>query len=104
MRMGFQNGYFGAFFFEPFVTDSNYRNFFIALIFVFLHMFIYTYLTYQFKGNIVIKVLGPFFMFFNMFLIMCYNRWIILGYVIGETLGYFLYRLVNRQKNKETLI
>ncbi len=89
--MGFQNGYKGAFFIEPFVINEVPMNFYIALVFVFIHMFIYTYLTYQFKGNIVIKVVGPFFMFFNMFLIMCYNRWIILGYVIGETLGYFSY-------------
>lgn len=43
MRMGFQNGYFAAFFIEPFVTDSKASNFYIAFFFVFFHMFLYTF-------------------------------------------------------------
>ena len=98
--MGFQNGYKAFFFIEPFVTDSKQSNFYIALIYVFLHMYIYTLASYTFKGNLVLKTLNPFFMFFNMFLIMCYNRWIIIAYIIGETLGYATFRIYSQNLTK----
>ena len=46
MRMGFRSDYQGAFFIEPFVIDGKARNFFIAVLFVFLYMFLYTLISY----------------------------------------------------------
>lgn len=102
--MGFYNDYFAAFFFEPFVTDNKPWNFYLALLFVFLHMFLYTFISNVYKGNLILKVTGPFFMFFNMFLIMCYNRWIIIIYIIAETLGYTTFRLVTDEKIQKKVI
>lgn len=95
--MGFRNDFFAGFFFERFSIDNSWNHFLLANLLVFVHMLVYTFLTQKYKKNLLAKVTGPFFMFFNMFIIMCYNRWVILCYLIGETSGYFIYRVTKIQ-------
>lgn len=95
MRMGYYNNYFAAFFFESFITHNEKEKFILAMILIFLHMFTYTLVSNLFKKSIFTKVVSPFFMFFNMFIIMCYNRWIILVYILAETLGYLFFRIID---------
>lgn len=76
------------FFFEGWKTDGSVPLFSMAVILTILIAAFISVVFFRVHNKRVYVVWEPFLEFVGMYILMCYNFWIVLAYITGRTLGY----------------
>lgn len=77
------------FFFQGWRTGDSVPGFIIALVIVAAFGFFVSVVMFRAPQKRILFLWEPLIEFVAMYLIMTYNFWVILGYVVGRTAGYF---------------
>ena len=87
-----------AMFFIKFLkTNNEVYKFIISLIVCFLYGICLGFFFGETKKKIFFGVLIPFLEFISMFILMTYNFWVVLIYLFGKIIGFWIFAI--RKKN-----
>lgn len=97
MHMSFSFDMKAMFFINFLNTNNEVYKFIISLILVLLYGMFLGLFFGESKKEKYIGVFVPFLEFISMFVLMTYNFWIVLSYLIGKIIGFWIFAV--RKKN-----